>query len=139
MTLSRDAILGASDIVTEPVSCPEWISEPILVKGMTGAERDAFEAMIRKGGELDLRNARARLLVRVIVNESGTRIFTDADAAELGKKSARVINRLYDVAAKLSGLADEDVEELEGNSEAGQTGDLSSTSLGSSAALSQSY
>src|SRR5215470_8579640 len=134
MTLSRDAILGASDIETESVPCPEW-GGPVLIKGMTGAERDAFEAMIRKGGgEVDLRNARARLLVRVIVNESGTRIFTDADAADLGKKSARVINRLYDAAAKLSGLADEDIAELEGNSEAAPSGDSSSTLPGSSAA-----
>jgi hypothetical protein len=40
MTLSADAILAADDIVTEAVDCPEWGGK-VLVKAMTGAERDS--------------------------------------------------------------------------------------------------
>ena len=122
MTLSRDAILGASDIETATVDCPEWDLK-VTVKGMTGAERDAFEQSIRKDGKLDLRNARAKLLVSVIVNENGTRIFADKDAPDLGKKSAKVLNRLYEAAARLSGLDDESEAETEGNSETDETED----------------
>lgn len=120
MTLSRDAILGASDIETETVDCPEW-GDKVTVKSMTGAERDAFEQSIRRDGKLDLRNARAKLLVSVIVNENGTRIFADKDAPELGKKSAKVLNRLYEAAARLSGLDDESEAAAEGNSETDET------------------
>ena len=42
-------------------------------------------------------------------------VFTDDQAEALGKKSAKVLARLYNVAAKLNGLSKEDVEELRGN------------------------
>jgi hypothetical protein len=122
MTLSRDAILGASDIETETVDCPEW-GLKVTVKSMTGSQRDAFEQSIRRDGKLDLRNARAKLLVSVIVNENGTRIFTDSDAPALGKKSAKVLNRLYEAAARLSGLDDDESAAIQGNSETDETAD----------------
>lgn len=114
--LDAASILAVQDAVQETVAVPEWGGD-VIIRGMTGTERDAFEALVRPGGTLDLRNYRSRLLVRVLVNESGTRIFTDAQASELGKRSAAVIDRLYDVAARLSGLSDAAQEEMEGNSE----------------------
>jgi hypothetical protein len=127
MTLSADAILAADDIVTETVDCPEWGGK-VRVKAMTGAERDAFEQSIRRNGEIDVTNARAKLLVRVLVNENGTRIFSERHAPELGKKSSLVLNRLYEVAARLSGMSDEDEAAMEGNSETAPTGDGAASS-----------
>lgn len=126
MDLSADAILAADDAVIETVSIPEWGGD-VHVKSMTGAERDGFEQSIRRNGTVDLTNARAKLLVRVIVTATGTRVFTDAQAPALGKKSAAVISRIYDVAARLSGLNDEEQEAMEGNSEA-ETEDGSASS-----------
>ena len=40
--LSREDIAQADDIVIEAVDVPEW-GGTVLVKGMTGAERDRFE------------------------------------------------------------------------------------------------
>lgn len=118
--LTPAQILGAVIDVSEKVTVPEWGGE-VIVRGMTGTERDAFEALVRPKGVLDLRNYRARLLVRVLVNENGTRMFADVQAGDLGKQPAGVIDRLYDVAARLSGMADDDTEALEGNSEAETT------------------
>jgi hypothetical protein len=116
MALSRDAILAADDIKTEEVFVLEW-GDSVFIKGMTGAERDAFEAANRDGsGGQKLANIRARFLVRCIVNENGTRIFTDQDAAALGKKSSAAIDRLWDVATDLNGSSDKAAEETEGNS-----------------------
>jgi hypothetical protein len=115
--LTPDQILGAVIDVSETVTVPEWGGD-VIIRGMTGTERDGFEAMVRPKGVMDLRNYRARLLVRVLVNVNGTRLFADVQAADLGKQPAKVIDRLYDVAARLSGMADDDTEELEGNSEA---------------------
>lgn len=122
MSLSRDAILGADDIATESVDVPEW-GDKVLVRGLDGEGRDAFESSIRRihpSGEMELdqRNARAKLLVRCLVDDDGERLFADRDAPELGKKSAIVLDRLYEVAARLSGLSDEAKAELEGNSDA---------------------
>jgi hypothetical protein len=123
--LSVDAILAADDRVIEAVPVPEW-GGMVYVKSMTGTERDAFEQSMRRNGELDLTNARAKLLVRTIVNQGGTQKFSDAQAPALGKKNAAVLSRLYDVAARLSGMSDEAQEEMEGNSEMVEAGDASS-------------
>lgn len=117
MTLSREAILGMDDIKTVPVTVPEWNNEVVLVRGLSGAQRDDFEASNRRNGEQNLTNIRARFLVRCLVNESGTRIFADQDAAALGKKSSAAIDRLWDVATELNGTSPEAQKETEGNSE----------------------
>lgn len=127
MTLSRDAILGAVDIQTKEVDVPEW-GGAVFIKGMTGAERDAFEATNQRNGEQNLTNVRARFLVRCIVNEEGTRIFADQDAAGLGKKSSAAISRLWDAAAELNGTSDEEQAAMEGNSETAPTEDGAASS-----------
>lgn len=113
--LSAADINAVQDAVSETVPVPEWGGE-VIIKAMTGTERDEFEAEMWKSGKLDRRNYRSRFLVRVLVNESGTRIYTDAGAADLGKRNAAVIERLYDHAGRMSGLGDEVQEETEGNS-----------------------
>ena len=63
MRLSRDDILKAEDLTTEEVDVPEW-GGTVLVRGLTGRERDEFEAsvMVRYAGEMvqDLANIRAK-------------------------------------------------------------------------------
>lgn len=120
MALSRDEILAMDDIKTVPVTVPEWNNEVVLIRGLTGAQRDEFEATNRRNGDQNLNNIRARFLVRCIVTENGTRIFADQDAAALGKKSSAAIDRLWDVATDLNGSSEKATEEMEGNS--GTTG-----------------
>ena len=43
MTLTKDQILEANDLQSESVTVPEWGGD-VLVRTMTGADRDAFEA-----------------------------------------------------------------------------------------------
>ena len=113
--LGREAILQADDIVIEPVDVPEW-GGTVLVKGMTGAERDRFElAMIDKPGKsskINLIDLRAKLCSLTIVNENGKLIFTPADIKELTNKSAAALQRVFEVARELSGIGDDDVKEL---------------------------
>ena len=88
----------------------------VLVRGLTGRERDEFEASVHGAlaGEMvqDLANVRAKLVARCVVDEDGERLFTDADVAALGEKSGAAIDRVFTVASRLSGLRDEDVKEL---------------------------
>jgi hypothetical protein len=122
MAMSRDEILGLEDIKTEPVTVPEWNNKVVLIKGMSGTERDAFEAANRDAnGQQNLRNFRARFLVRCIVNENGTRVFADQDAAALGKKSSGALSRLFDAANDLNGTSDDAQEATEGNSGTDET------------------
>jgi|ERR1039458_1968653 hypothetical protein len=113
--LTRDAILGAEDLGTEIVDVAEW-GGSVTVRGMTGKERDAFEASIleRRGKRMvpNTANVRAKLVARCCLDENGDRLFTDSDAEALGAKSGAAIDRVYEVAARLSGMTDEDIDEL---------------------------
>jgi hypothetical protein len=122
-TLSRDAILGKTKLKTERVDVPEW-GGAVLVRELTGAERDAFEASILDDqGNADrerMVNSRARLAVRSIVDENGERLFSDDDAEALGVTSGRALDRVFSVASRLSGITPDDLEELTKNSAGGR-------------------
>lgn len=135
--LSKEAILSADDLEKELVEVPQW-GGAVYVRALTGAERDAFEQSmvemrtVRQGRkqetvrEMRLQNIRARLCALTICDEEGNRLFTDADVQALGRKSASALNRVFQVAQRLSGLTDEDVEELAGNSDEIRSDDSSS-------------
>lgn len=123
--LSRDDILLHDDRQYEYVEVPEWGTGAVVkVRGMTGTERDAWEAsLIREEGSgtgrrrtrMDYSDLRAKLIVRSVVDEEGNRIFQDRDVALVGGKSAAALQRLFEVCQRLSRLTDEDVEELTKN------------------------
>jgi len=130
--LTRDAILTADDLKIDVVEVPEW-GGAVRVRGLSGAERDAFEASVvdlssngRRAPVMNLVNLRAKLAARCIVDENGARLFEDADIVALGRKSAQALQRVFEAAQRLSGLTARDVEELEKNSAAGQPGALPS-------------
>lgn len=122
--LSREQILQAEDLVYEDVEVPEW-GGTVRVRGLTGAERDQFEASIvslnGRQSKVDTRNVRAKLAALTIIDEDGKRLFTDQDVRQLGLKSAAALDRVFDVAQRLSGLSDQDIEELAENLTGGQS------------------
>ena len=127
--LSRDAILIASDIQTEEVAVPEWGGK-VIIRGMTGAQRDAYEdaslSMPDKKKQTRAfiyKDARARLVAWSVVDENGKRVFSDADIPRLSEKSAAALQRIFNVAMRLSGISEEDIEELVKNSPDGQSDD----------------
>jgi hypothetical protein len=123
--LSKEAIFAADDRKTEDVEVPEW-GGTVRLRGLNGSERDAYEASMQKqvGGKQvqDLRNFRARLVALAAINEDGTTMFEQNEVAALAKRSSAALSRLFDVTCRLSGITDEDVQALEGNSEPGQAG-----------------
>lgn len=128
--LTKDQILSASDRPTEEVPVPEW-GGSVFVRTMSGTDRDAFEQDIIDARKHDaeraeqsdapvksteLTNIRARLAVKTICDAEGNRLFGDDDADTLGKKSGKALDRIFDVAQRLNGIGQKEVEELEGNS-----------------------
>jgi hypothetical protein len=130
MVLGREAILGADDRQTEVVEVPEW-GGAVIVRALSGTERDAYEASLvtlrRDGSQrFNMENVRARLAALSIVGEDGERLFGDGDLKALGAKSAQALDRVFDAARRLSGLSDEDIEELaEGFGDAPSEGSIS--------------
>jgi len=116
--LSKDAIKQATDFKVEKVSVPEWGGD-VYLKTLSGTERDAFEEGY---AEQKMKNFRARFLVLTLCDESGERMFSDDEAADLGGKSAVVLNRLFDVAWALNAFRTEDVDALGNDSASDQSG-----------------
>jgi hypothetical protein len=122
--LSKAQILAAPDIVTEAVKVPEWGGE-VLVRSLDGTQRDEYEQsiMVRRGKskEVNLRNARVKLLVRTIVDSDGELLFSEQEIAALGRKSAAALQRVFEKASELAGLSDKDLDELTENFDDGQS------------------
>lgn len=111
--LSREAILSAEDIKIEKVDVPEW-GGFVYIKTMSGTARDAFEAEMLNVKKED-RNIRAAMAAHTVCDESGELLFSEQDIVKLGKKSSAALDRILEVSQRLSGLSNDDVEELEKN------------------------
>jgi len=124
MALSRDQILSAGDVTIEEVQVPEW-GGSVYVRSLNGRARDRFESsrFKLKGDKVEMihDNTRAVLLSLSLCDEAGTLLFSEADVAALGEKNAAAMDRCFDVAQRLSGLRNKDVEEKLKNSAAVQT------------------
>ncbi|WP_433699102.1 hypothetical protein [Nocardiopsis sp. CA-288880] len=114
--LGRDAILSADDRLYDTVAVPEWGGK-VRIRSLTGTERDRFEADVAGNGKkLRLDNVRSKFVAKCIIDAKGNQVFSSsgADIAALGKKNASALNRVFEACQKLSGLTDEDVDELLG-------------------------
>ena len=119
--LTREDILEAKDRLTEWVDVPEWGGR-VLVRSLEGLERDRYEgSFVRYGrdakGAISIdgvsnENVRARLCALAVIDEDGRNLFSEADVLVLGHKNAAALDRVFNVARRLSGLTDEDVEAL---------------------------
>ena len=108
-------------LTTEAVSTPEWgdIDGKLYVKTLSAKQRDDWEAgIVGEGKKRNLKNIRAKFVVLCVCDEQGALIFLPNDADRLGDEHASVIDRLWEASRKLSGISDEDDEELAKNSSA---------------------
>lgn len=111
----KEQIFAFDDLPRKQVTA--W-GVTFFLRTISGAERDGFElAMNPDGKSRNLGNLRARLVALCAVDENGNRIFDDADIARLGKKSAMILDDLFEQARELNGMTTDAVEKAEKNSE----------------------
>ena len=123
--LTKAQILEAKDIQSEKVKVPEWGGD-VMVYGLTSGEKDIYqEGMISsdKKKPVSLKDATARLCSMCIRDAKGTPLFTLHDVTSLTNKSAIALDRVSDVAQRLSGMGKDDMEEMVKNSETIQNAD----------------
>ena len=124
--LTKQQIIEADDLETVEVEVPQW-GGSVLVRALTGKQRGQFTSMLveqRAGGRtLRLQDVQVLLCGLSIVDEHGKRMFSDAEMSVLGGKSAAALQRVFEVAQRISGLSEEDVNELSGNSSETPSGD----------------
>jgi len=120
--LGREDILNAVDVKTETVNCPEW-GGAVKVRGLTAGERDKWENSLyttkQHGNKFEVvaqkDNVRAKFISVSVIDDKGELLFSVGDIEALSKKSAAPIDRIFAVAQRLSGMSNEDIEELEKN------------------------
>lgn len=124
----REKILRADDTVYEVVKVPEWGCE-VVIRSINGAERDRYEESLMKESRKKVRGRvqterkfapdklRAKLIVLAACKAVGdpTPLFRPEDVDALAGKSGAALDKLFDVAQRLGGLTEQDVEELTGN------------------------
>ena len=123
MTLTKDQILEANDLQSESVHVQEWGGD-VLVRTMTGADRDAFESSMittladgtRKP---NMANMRAKLVALTVVDEAGNRVFDVGDVDRLALKSASALERVFNAAQRINGLGIQAEADAAKNSVAG--------------------
>ena len=120
--LSKKQIIAAKDIESEIVPVPEWGGE-VTVQGLSLAEKDKWTECILVDGKANMSGATALLCALCIRGEDGERLFSSDEIGLLDAKSASAIDRVFQVAQRLSGIGQEDIEETVKNSEAIQTED----------------
>lgn len=131
--LTRDQIIGedaVDDTNYDTVPCPEWGGD-VRLKSISGTKRDNYEASLidERGSsrKMNLRNARAKLIILTACDETGRPLFTSEDLRALGAKNAAPLDRLFDAARKLTGMSEDDVDKLTENF--GETDDEGESSV----------
>ena len=126
----RDHIKTIDDSDLRIVRVPEWDKPAtteadayeckIKIVSLSALERTKWEESLVQGSgkkaKAKLDHARAALVIRAARDpESGSPIFKSGDESWLSGKNSKPLSRLYDVAAELSGITDDDIEELAEN------------------------
>ena len=109
--LTLATILAANDLKRETVAVPEWGGD-VLVQELSATHREEVFALTH--GKTDIERGRVfrrAILARALVDENGAPMFSDAEGLNVAApidslmaKSAAVVDRLAEVALKLSGL-----------------------------------
>ncbi len=115
----RETILASDDLPRESINVPEWGMD-LHIRTLTGAEREDFENVVQhasagKGG-MDLRGLKIKLVLSTLCTEDGELVFDSTDQLLLNGKSASAIDRIFQVSQRLSGLTNEDADEMVENS-----------------------
>jgi hypothetical protein len=114
--LTAAEILAAVDTQEKIVEVPEW-GGSVRIVGLTGLERDRYEAWIIQGKgknrDVNLAQSRAKLVMMCARDADGNRLFDESQVIALGKKNAKALQRVFDVAGDLSGLDEDTLEKIQ--------------------------
>lgn len=111
----RQAILETQDKRVTKVHVPEWGIDVYLMP-MSVGDRDAWEnEWLERQNKGGVSNFRSKFLVKCLCDESGRKLFTDADVEKLAAKSSSVVCRLFELARKENALTQDQVDELAKN------------------------
>ena len=124
MALSRDDILGLSDIQTKEIEVPVWDST-VYIRQLTRGQQDEF--MRRKFGNASMKGFGKKseidtnltlfgheswVVAQGICDENGKRLFSNSDIEKLSERNGEAIGFIATEILEFSGMV-KDIETLE--------------------------
>lgn len=107
MLISKESIEAVQDLKTAIVDVPEWgKNAQVRVTELSAQDRLNFSESMGDDENKDHIYV-ALALTWFIVDENGTRIFTDKDAPMLAGKSLTVLRRIFDKAQEINKIGGE--------------------------------
>lgn len=116
--LTREEIMALDDRPVHVVVNREW--GPVILRGLTTAERASVIDAAAQVQADDLKGApvmetAVTMVILSVVDETGARLFSEDDRADLMGKSGEVIQELAEAAMQFNGMTADAVEEAEKN------------------------
>lgn len=140
---NKDDIFARSGRKYEVVKVPELGNDAeVRVQSLTGKEWEDYENSLyqqvrRRDGQLELRlsnrNRRAKLVALCVVDGDGNLVFGPGDVIKLSSMNAGALDRIYEVAERLSGKDEQAIEEAEEDFDDAPSGPSTSASPSPSA------
>ena len=120
--LTREQILKSDDLPLEKVDVPEW-GGSVYMRTLTGKQRDEFEQLAfdrQKKKNLDIRGCKVKLVAMCLCDKDGKVLFGGRDdESKLIEKSGAALQRLSEVAQRLSGMNEKEIEDIVADFEEG--------------------
>lgn len=113
--LNKEQILAADDLKREEVDTPEW-GGSVLIRMMDEVAGQEFELFCYNDGKgQNLEGMRLKMCLLCMINEDGSKMFSEDDIALLAAKSHAEIVKVSEAALRLNRLTKEELGALEGN------------------------
>jgi hypothetical protein len=108
----RDLIMSAKDTHSETVEIPEW-GVTVEVRSMSGAARAVLmQDAVQSGGQIDMGRVYPDLIIQTCFDpETGEAVFESTDRDLIMSKNGAILDRLAEVATRLSGFNEKAVDE----------------------------
>lgn len=100
--LTADAIRSINDVKIEKLEIPEW-NGCLYIRSFSAAVRESISTRTE---EMKSKSLMARFVVASACDESGNLLFTNEDVDALGKKDARVMQRIFKAILNLNAIGD---------------------------------
>ncbi len=108
--LTKERMLELAKRRVEEVQVKAWGGETVFMRGMTGADRNAFLIRVRdprsEPGKYIINEATYahELIARCLCDADGKRLFGEGETAQVGEFPPEVLDELMTVAQRLSGM-----------------------------------
>lgn len=121
--LTREEFLAAKSLLKRETVPIDGLGD-VLIREPNATEKSQYENSLIKtktvGGQLqvdtDFDDRDARLVAKCVINEDGTRMFSDEDVIEIGLVSGKIVSMIAKKIEKLGGMTPKAVENAEKNS-----------------------